>query len=113
MLFCTLAQIAALVPTGGGTDANVTALGNSQSSAYPITKLITIFDTVAADTGGRLPAWVQNLTFQALNRGVNTLSIYPHTGETIEDAGADNAVPIVPGGSAWFIADTPGLWRAA
>lgn len=104
---------AAIAAYARGTIAsNITATGTNQATGYAITLITTIFDTVAAGTGGTLPAWAANGTYTVLNRGANALLIYPASGEQIEALGANAAGTVTVGATVVFNADTTGVWRA-
>lgn len=97
----------------------VTATGTNQATAFPITKRRTIFTTVAAGTGALLPgscAWGADP--EIVNRGANTLLVYPAPGHQVETYGTNTAVEILAGGNAKFSsADPPSsstrTWRIA
>jgi hypothetical protein len=94
-------QLAALGPS---IDENVTATGSAQGDAYPMTKGVTVFTTVAANTGGVLPATPTTGLMLAVNDGANQLNIYPASGGTITGAGgADTPVQVPVDGSLWCI----------
>lgn len=118
--------IASGIPTGAGTIArdmtftgdvkfttgsNITATGTNQAGAYLITKAVTIFDTVAPGAGTVLPPWSENDHRKIINRGANSLLLYPASGAQLEALGANNPGTITSGGAADAYADTTNLWR--
>lgn len=76
-----------------------TATGTTQDDAWPITNDIAVFTTVDANTGAIL--WDADVV--VINRGSNTLSVYPPVGAQIESYGTNVAAPVYAGGAAHFI----------
>jgi hypothetical protein len=95
-------------PVPGQT--NLTATGTNQATALPITQQISVFTTVAIGTGCILPSFPSEV--RIVNRGANTLLVYPSGGGTIED-GAANAPISIPYGTDIRLISFPGAtaWR--
>jgi hypothetical protein len=76
----------------GDVDNTVTATGStSQANSYAITKPFTIFTTVGANTGGRLPSFLTAGDEGVIqNNGASTLFLYPPVGGII-NGGSSNA----------------------
>lgn len=91
--------------------SNITATGTNQAGAYLLTALTTIFDTVASGAGAILPTWATNAHYKVINRGANSLLLYPASGAQLEALGANNPGTITSGGAADAYADTTNLWR--
>jgi hypothetical protein len=66
-----------------GVDSSVTATGNSQGTAYTLTKYFTNVTTAAANTGVILPIASPGMTFVIKNNGGNNLNIYPASSANI------------------------------
>lgn len=99
-----LGSAAALVILGELT-ASATAAGTTQATAYAITTANTIFTTVAAGTGGRLPLTPTvsaNDRLHVANHGANTLALYPATGGKFGTSTAGVPAMIAPGKCADF-----------
>jgi hypothetical protein len=79
---------------------NVTAAGNTQGTATPVTAQRIFATTVAPGTGIQLPADLAPR--RVFNRGANTLSVYPPNGAEWELLGANNPAGVAAGGSAEF-----------
>lgn len=94
----------------GATTAGVTATGATQGTAFLLTTEATIFTTVAASTGARLPSPTDALapgggdSFFVANNGANALAVYPPVGFAIGTAAANTAVSVPAGGAAFFFA---------
>lgn len=92
----------------GRVQAAQTATGSTQTDAFQLTTSTTVFTTVAAGTGARLPSVEAPATFVVANLGANALLVYPATGQTI-NTGAANASLSVPAGKTaqfWGISST-------
>ena len=64
----------------------LTATGTSQTDAYQIGADVSQFDTVAASTGAKLiPGCAPGDELWLFNNGAQTLTVYPPTGEQIND----------------------------
>ena len=99
-----LGSAAALAILGELTAA-ATATGASQSTAYAITTANTVFTTVAAGTGARLPVTPTvsaNDRLHVANHGASTLAVYPPTGGKFGTASANVPALIAPGKCADF-----------
>lgn len=94
----------------GYSTVGATATGATQGTALLLTTEFTIFTTVAASTGARLPAPTDPLapaggdSFFIANNGANALSVYPPTGGAIGTAAANTAVSVAANKTAYFIA---------
>lgn len=73
-----------------GTIADgLTATGTTQATAYLVSTDTSVFSTVAANTGCRLPMGGENDQYLIINDGANSLKIYPPNGGTINGGAAD------------------------
>lgn len=85
------------------TAAAVSAAGASADTATVITAQHTIVTSVPSGAGVRLPTGVAaGVELLIVNRGANTLTVYPASGAQIEAYGADAPVGIAAGGQATF-----------
>ncbi len=84
--------------------AIMAAAGTSVNDAPSVVSAVNVLGIVPAGAGVRLTA---QQTTVVINRGGNSLQVFPPPGGTIENGTADTAVQIPSGGSATFItADT-------
>lgn len=88
--------------TGASVAANIAAAGTTQATATAIAGTYNIVTAVAANAGVRLSA-TQAATMVVLNRGANTLTVYPISGQAIESLGANAGYQIAQGGVATFV----------
>ena len=89
----------------GDLTTGATATGTGASTAYAITAANTVFTTVAAGTGAKLPVTPTVSAKDRLhvaNNGVNTLSVYPPTGGRLGTATANVPANVAPGKAAYF-----------
>jgi hypothetical protein len=90
----------------GELTSGATAAGTSQSTAYAITTANTVFTTVAAGTGARLPVTPTvsaNDRLHVANHGANTLAVYPPTGGKLSNRNANVPALIAPNKCAEFL----------
>jgi len=87
----------------------LTALGSSQGTALALPSDFNVFSTVAASTGAILAAagstgnqYQPCDSIVVVNHGANALSVYPPTGGTIGTAGANAALSVPAGKTAYF-----------
>lgn len=75
-----------------GSTAPVTGLSgagtSSQSAATALTSNFSVFGTVAANSGARLPAAGGQGPYMIVNGGASALLVYPATGEKINNGTA-------------------------
>lgn len=107
--------IAAVVSSGGSgsVTTGLTAFaGGGQGSATQTSFGYNEFTTVAtAGDSGKLPTGVVAGRVTVLNDGAATMDLYPATGGTINDGGANVAVQIAPGNEVTFVAITTTNWE--
>lgn len=99
-----LGSAAALVILGELT-TSASGAGTNQSTATAITTANTVFTTVAAGTGGRLPVTPTvsaNDRLHVANHGANTLALYPPVGGKLGTASTNVPALIAPGKAADF-----------
>lgn len=90
------------------TASAVSAAGTTAATATVITAQHTIVTSVAVGTGVRLPTSIDpGVELLIVNRGANTLTVYPASGAQIEAYGADAPVGIAVGGQATFRCPAP------
>jgi len=75
----------------GENSSGLTATGSSVTDAYKISSVVNEFTTVASSTGAVLPPMEPSDAIFVYNAGANTLSIYPRTGEAINNGSTDAA----------------------
>lgn len=78
------------------SSVTLTAAGTNQGTATAITSMYNVVTSVAASTGVRLPVPTQSgFRCTIVNRGANTLNIYPASSAAIDGAAANAAVTLV------------------
>lgn len=84
----------------------LTATGSTQGTALALPTDFNVFTTVAASTGGLLPAAGVNYqvadTIIVVNHGANALTIYPQVGGKIGVAAVNAGLSVPSGKMAWF-----------
>ena len=90
---------------------NLTATGTVQGDALLIAHQYNRFGTVAAGTGGRLPASVLKRPIFIRNDGAFQLLVYPNTGAAINGGSANAGVALYPGAIACFMARSATAWE--
>jgi hypothetical protein len=92
----------------------LTAAGSTQNTAYaiPSGQDESIFTTVAASTGARLPSngVSPGEEYVVTNHGANALSVYPATGGQIGTLGTNAAYSLAAGKFALFRSLGGGAW---
>jgi hypothetical protein len=90
----------------GFVSNSLTAAGSTQGTALALPTDFNVFTTVAASTGGILPAAGTNYqladTIIVVNHGANALTVYPQTGGKIGVASANTGLSVPSGKMAWF-----------
>lgn len=93
----------------GAMADTLTATGTTQSDAFGLTADISVFTTVPANSGARLPDWATTGDDMfILNLGANALKVYPPVGGKI-NALAVNASSSLAAGSAMRLKSRAGL----
>ena len=90
----------------GDLTTGATAAGTGQSTAYAITTANTVFTTVGAGTGAKLPVTPTVSAKDRLhvaNHGANTLAVYPPTGGKLSNRTANVPALVAPNKSADFL----------
>lgn len=79
-----------------GTITNtLTATGaTSQANSYPVVDDVSVFTTVAANTGARLPTTSPGDSFVTANYGANSLFIYPPSGGKLNNGSANASISL-------------------
>lgn len=89
---------------GTSIATGLTAAGTGQSDGYAITKQVSVFGTVALNSGATLPAAGDvGEAFMVHNGGANALSVYPPTGGSINAAATNAALSVAVGKSALLV----------
>jgi hypothetical protein len=97
----------------GGTMNNnnaVSAAGSTQADATALTVDYNVATTVASSTGVKLPTATAGRRIIIVNKGANTLSIYPATGGTIDALSANAAIQVAANGSIELMASSVTQW---
>jgi len=78
---------------------SLTATGSNQATALQLSAQCNTFSTVAASTGAQLP--VANAQISVVNYGANALSLYPASGDQIDNNATNAAISVPPNGGSW------------
>jgi len=93
------------------TTSGIGANGATQGTATPLTTSYNIVDTTPPNTGVVLPVpGSSGLSVTIINRGLNTLKVYPNVGGNIDGAGIDNPVTLSVDGSATYQSSSASQW---
>lgn len=78
--------------------AGLIATGSTQATAQPVYQKVNVFQNVTVGTGCLLPfSYSPGAQIHILNRGANTLTVYPALGDQIENYGVNAGIQINPG----------------
>jgi hypothetical protein len=88
----------------------VSAAGSDQAGATALTVDYNVVTTVASSTGVKLPTATAGRRIIIVNKGANTLSIYPATGGTIDALSANAAIQVAANGSIELMASSVTQW---
>jgi hypothetical protein len=88
----------------------VSAAGTTQGTATALTVDYNVITTAAASSGVVLPTATAGRRIVIVNKGANTLSIYPATGGTIDALSANAAIQIAANGSIEIMASSTTQW---
>ena len=91
----------------------ITALGSTYTSATAITTDINLVQGVAASTGVSLPAATAGRVVRIVNRGANTLSVYPASSGYIDGLGQNVAFLLPVNGLVEFLAVSTTQWYSS
>lgn len=90
--------------------ASVSAAGASQGTGTALTSDYNVITTVASSTGVVLPTAVAGKTVIVVNKGANTLAVYPASGAAIDALSSNIAISLPIGGWMEFNAASATLW---
>jgi hypothetical protein len=90
----------------------LTAAGNSQGTALALTSTVNVIGTAAASTGVILPTAAIGAEIVVINRGANTLSVYPPTSGQIDAAGTNAAVTLATTVKGRYVKASANQWYA-
>jgi hypothetical protein len=90
----------------------VSAAGSTQGTATALTVDYNVITTVASSTGVKLPTATAGRRIVIVNKGANTLSIYPATGGAINALSANAAIQVAANGSIELMASSATQWYA-
>ncbi len=88
----------------------LTAIGNSQSTAFQLYADINRFTTVAVGTGAMLPPAAPGLDIFIINHGANTLQVYGNGSDVIDDVTAATGVSQMSNSVVIYICTVAGKW---
>jgi hypothetical protein len=88
----------------------VSAAGSDQAGATALTVDYNVVTTVAASAGVKLPTATAGRRIVIVNKGANTLSIYPATGGAIDAVSANAAIQVAANGSIELMASSSTQW---
>ena len=93
-----------------GTSATVSAAGTTQGTATVLSNSYNIVTTAAANSGVQLPVQTAGMIVTVVNKGANTVNVYPSTGDIIDSAAVNAAVTIPVNGTATYQASSTTQW---
>lgn len=97
----------------GKVSSALTATGSSQTDALLLPSTICEFTTVASSTGARIPANLDpSDKIFIYNGGANTLSVYPPTGELIQNGAANAAFSVAANKAVLLVKRASTKWMA-
>jgi hypothetical protein len=88
----------------------VSAAGSTQADATALTVDYNVVTTVAASTGVKLPTGTAGRRIVIVNKGANTLKIYPVTSSYIDDGLINAAISVGVNGSIELMASSSTQW---
>lgn len=88
----------------------ISAAGSTQGTATALTTDYNVVSTVGASQGVVLPTATAGREVTIVNRGANTLSVYPATGASIDAAATNAAVTVPVNGEISFFASSTTQW---
>jgi len=91
----------------------ITSSGSTNTSATAITTDINLVTTVAASTGVSLPTATVGRVVRIVNRGANTLNVYPATSGIIDSLAANAAFLLPVNGFVEFLATSTTQWYSS
>ncbi len=92
------------------TAATVSAAGSTQGTATVLSSDVNIATTVGASQGVQLPVAVAGMRVTVINKGANTLSVYPATGASIDAIAVNTAQSLVANGMLEYTASSATQW---
>ena len=92
------------------TATALTATGTVQADALALTKELNFVTTAAAGTGVKLPTAIAGMQITVVNRGANTLNVYPETGAQIDALGTNVATTVASNAENVLVASTATQW---
>ena len=93
------------------TAATVSAAGATQGTATALTNMYNVVTSVASGTGVSLPVPIQSgLLCKIVNKGVNTLNIYPASGATIDALAVNIPFTLAADGSVTMESSSTTQW---
>lgn len=106
-------EVASFVTTYGPATTGLVATGASQATALPIGVGTNVFTTVGVGTGALLTDMTEGMACLVANEGLNPLSVYPPSGQSILPLAADVAMTVNVGDTLSFICMGDGTFLAA
>lgn len=95
------------------TSATVSAAGTNQGTATALTSDVNIITTVGSGTGVILPTAAAGKKVVIVNKGANTLNIFPASGAAIDALGANTAITLPVNGVMDFSASSTTQWYSS
>ena len=109
----TLNTLSVTGSTSFSTSATVTAAGTTQETATAITADYNVVTNVASGTGVTLPTATVGRRILIVNKGANTLNVYPATGAAIDSLTTNTAISLPANSSLEFNAASITLWYSS
>jgi len=93
------------------TTSGISSAGTTQGDATALTADYNIISTALAGSGVRLPTATIGRKVLVVNRGANSVNVYPASGAVIDSLGTNTAIPLPVNGllefNAAFLSPTP------
>lgn len=92
------------------TANSLTAAGTNQATALALTNDVNVVSTAAANAGVVLPTPTAGRKVVVVNRGANTLNVYPASTHQIDALGTNAAITVRTNQQMTFIGASASLW---
>jgi hypothetical protein len=93
-----------------GTSVSLTAAGTTQGTALSLTSDLNVITTAAAGSGTVLPAATTGRRINVINKGANTIKVYPATSAYIDTNAINVGIDVAPNGSLEVMASSATQW---
>jgi hypothetical protein len=95
------------------TNSSISAAGSTQGTATPLTSDYNVINTAAAGSGVILPTATTGRRIIVVNRGANTVNVYPATSSSIDALAVNAPITLPVAGVLIFNAASVALWYSS